>query len=480
MIRTFFFCFALVFMSNLNAQTPCVDGFAGEYPCDGLDLLSVRTLEELGGGANGNDCWGWVDPESGREFVLYGRANGLSVVEVTDPINPVFAARVPTATVQSLWRDVKVFDNHAFVVSEAEGHGMQVVDLSQVLDVEDAPEALTPVSTYLGFGNAHNLAMNESSGFAYGVGTNTAGGGLHAVDVSDPTSPVVAGTYDGAYTHDAQVVNYAGPDADYAGHEIAICFNGSAGVAIVDVTDKADMELISSFNYTESAYTHQGWLNDSHDMVYFNDELDEQGFGNGTRTYIADLSDLDNPVVLGFYQSDNTSSDHNLYIRGDKLYASNYMSGLRVFTFSPDGNLEPYAHFDVRPDSDTTSFYGTWSNYPYFPSGNIAISCRTVGLFMVADPEFVPTNVSENAPSSAVLLQVFPNPARGTVMISGMPSAQRMRVLNVVGQEVRPWRRVPGLQRLNVDVSDLPEGVYLVQAEAAHGAARTARLVVKR
>ena len=122
---------ALVAATSMHAQTPCVDGFAGDYPCEGLDLLSVRSLEELGGGANGNDCWGWVDPESDREFVLYGRSNGLSVVEVTDPVNPVFVARVPTATVQSLWRDVKVYDNHAFIVSEAAGHGIQVVDLTE-------------------------------------------------------------------------------------------------------------------------------------------------------------------------------------------------------------------------------------------------------------------------------------------------------------------------------------------------------------
>ena len=465
---------------TLQAQTPCEGGFAGDYPCDGLDLLSVRSLEELGGGANGNDCWGWVDPESAREFVLYGRANGLSVVEVTDPVNPVFLARVPTATVQSLWRDVKVYDNHAFIVSEAAGHGMQVVDLTQVLDVVDAPATLTPVGNYLGFGNAHNIVMNEASGFAYGVGTNTAGGGLHAVDVSTPDAPVIAGTYDGAYTHDAQVVMYAGPDADHAGKEVAFCFNGSAGVAVVDVTDKQDMQLVSAFNYAQSAYTHQGWLNEDHTVLYFNDELDEQGFGNGTRTYIADVSDLDNPVVMGFYEADNTSVDHNLYIRGNKVYASNYMSGLRVSTILPNGNLEPYAFFDVRPDSDTTSFYGTWSNYPYFPSGNIAISCRGVGLFMVSDPTFVPVDVAEVSPSSSEVLEVHPNPARGTVTLSGMGSAQRMRLLNLVGQEVRPWNRVPGLQGLNVDVSDLGEGLYFIQAESTQGVVRTTRLVIER
>ncbi len=142
------------------AQTPCVDGFADGYPCSGLDLLSVRTLEDLGGGANGNDCWGWVDPASQREFVLFGRHDGLSIVDVTDAVNPLFVGRVPTATTPSLWRDVKVHNNHAFIVSEAANHGMQVVDLTQVLEVTDGPVVLTPVASYIGFFNANNIDIN--------------------------------------------------------------------------------------------------------------------------------------------------------------------------------------------------------------------------------------------------------------------------------------------------------------------------------
>ena len=44
------------------AQTPCEDGVAGQYPCEGLDLMCVRSFEELGGvpPGNGNDCWGWT------------------------------------------------------------------------------------------------------------------------------------------------------------------------------------------------------------------------------------------------------------------------------------------------------------------------------------------------------------------------------------------------------------------------------------
>ena len=471
--------FVIACSSIAHAQFPCVDGMANGHPCQGFDLLSTRTVEELGGGQNGNDCWGWVDSNSGREFVLFGRSNGLAIVDVTDPINPVFLANVPTATTSSLWRDVKVHNDHAFIVSEAPGHGIQVVDLTEVPSISAGPVELAPVATYLGFGKAHNIVMNEASGFAYGVGTNTAGGGLHAVDVSDPAMPVAAGTYDGAYSHDAQVVMYQGPDADHQGAELAVCFNGGAGVALVDVTDKTDMTLISSFGYSNSAYTHQGWLNEDHTIVYFNDELDEMNFGNGTRTYIADVSDLDNPVVLGYYEADNIAIDHNLYVRGDKVYASNYLSGLRVSQIQANGNLTPYGFFDTNPESDTTSFDGTWSNYPYFPSGNIAISGFS-HLFMVADPTFVPTAVEEPGLSMTETLLVHPNPSKGEVKLSGFPSAVRVRVLNAVGQESMAWQRVPGLQGLVMSLDGLTQGLYLIQAETASGEVQTTRVFLER
>ena len=479
MIRSAF-VFALSFSAVIAwSQVPCVDGLAGEYPCEGLDLLSVRSLEELGGGANGNDCWGWVDPETEREFVLYGRSNGLSILDVTDPVNPDYLANVPTASVQSLWRDVKVFDNHAFIVSEAPAHGMQVVDLTEVTQITDGPIDLLPVAVYLGFGNAHNIVMNEASGHAYAVGTNTAGGGLHVIDVNDPANPVIAGTFEASYTHDAQVVMYTGPDQDHTGQEVAFCFNEDH-VAIVDVTDKTDMTLISDLTYAQVEYTHQGWLSEDQTFLYFNDELDERTWGHGTRTYIADVSDLDNPSVLGYYDSPNTAVDHNLYVKGDKVYASNYMSGLRMSTIRDNGQLEPYAYFDVRPDSDTSTFYGTWSNYPYLPSGNIAVSCRSVGLFMLKEPAPV-SELNEAVVEPAVgPLTIHPNPSRGDVVLAGMPEATEIRVLNVLGKEVKGWRRVLELSGLHVNLADLEDGIYLIQARTARGDMRTSRAVLKR
>lgn len=374
------------------AQIPCgVDGYAGDAACWEVDLMDSATLSELGGGNNGNDCWGWVDPASLREFVLYGRANGVAVVEVTEPTNIVYVANIPTATVSSLWRDIKVYDHYAYIVSEASGHGMQVVDLNDLLDLTPGLVAtLSPVVTYSNFGKAHNLIINEATATAYAVGTNTFSGGLHAVSLANPAAPTLVGAYDGSYTHDAQPIVYAGPDADYAGHELVFCFNGYNGMAILDATDKSDITLKSTLTYAQLGYTHQGWVNDDHTLCFVNDELDETNFGNNTRTYIVDIADIDNPFILGFYESTLPAIDHNHYVVGNRLFQANYLSGMRVLDISDaaNGNLELVAYYDTNPESDAADFGGAWSVYPFFPSGNVAISTMT-GLYLVRPAESV-------------------------------------------------------------------------------------------
>ncbi len=181
-----------------DSNLACIGGFAGDYPCDAVDLLAFAPLADIGGDHNGsaaNDIWGWTDPVTGREYALIGRVFGTSVVDVTNPITPVYLAELfAHNAVGSSWRDIKVFQDHAFIVSEASGHGMQVLDLAQLraLDPADAPHDLAETAHYAGFGSAHNLVINEASGFAYGVGTNSCSGGLHMVNIQTPTSPTGA------------------------------------------------------------------------------------------------------------------------------------------------------------------------------------------------------------------------------------------------------------------------------------------------
>ena len=365
------------------AQSPCVNGIAaGQYPCENVDFLSSLGVNQVGGGEM-NDIWGWTDPLDGKEYVLLGRTTGTGFIDISDPINPIYLGNLNTNTVSSLWRDIKVYNNYAFIVSEAGSHGMQVFDLTKLRNVNNPPVNFTADAIYSGFGNAHNIVINEESGRAYGVGTNTASGGLHIVDIQNPLNPTILGTFsqDG-YTHDAQVVNYIGEDAQYQDREIAFACNEN-NIAIVDVTDPTDATLISSESYSGVAYTHQGWLTEDHKYFVVGDELDEQQSGVNTTTYFFDVQDLDNPFLAGTFVANTAAIDHNLYIKDGIAYQSNYRAGLRMLDVNNPLNAEEVGFFDLYPSSDGAQFNGTWSNYPYFASGVVAVSHIEEGLFLL-------------------------------------------------------------------------------------------------
>ena len=461
----------------VEPQGPTVN--SGGYPCFNVELLDVESLANLGGGDNGNDCWGWSDPESGREIAIFGRSNGTAFIDVTNPTDIKYFANLPTATNSSLWRDIKVNGNHAYIVSEAGGHGMQVIDLVALLDLPlDEVTLLTPDAYYAGFGNAHNIMINEDTDFAYAIGTNTFNGGMHIMDISSPLEPVLVGAYDGAYSHDIQPVVYNGPDQDYAGREVVFCFNGSAGIAIVDVEDKGDTQLISQLSYAQSGYTHQGWVSEDQRLCFFNDELDEMNFGNNTRTYIMDIADLDAPSIIGFFDAPSEAIDHNLYVIGDKIYQSNYLSGLRILDNSAaaSGTLELVGYFDTNPESDAPSFDGTWSNYPYFNSGNIGVS--TMSHFFMLQPG---ANIAPDAVSVPVVtpddsFTVFPNPASDFLVIDGFHGQSALELYDLQGKMVKRWNELPVLPGLHIDVANVPNGMYSLRLVST---GKTTKLVIQ-
>lgn len=124
-----------------NAQVNCVNGVAGGYPCKDIDMLAYVSLNDLGcTNANGNDIWGWTDANQ-NEYVIAGCESGTSFVDVTDPVSPVVLGFLPTQSASSNWRDMKVYNGHAYIGSEAGGHGIQVMDLSQLSTLSAAYRA---------------------------------------------------------------------------------------------------------------------------------------------------------------------------------------------------------------------------------------------------------------------------------------------------------------------------------------------------
>ena len=366
--------------------TTCSGGMAGTYPCSNVDLMSFLALANIGGG-EANDIWGWTDSSTGKEYAIMGRTTGTSFVDISDPVNPIYLGNLPPHSSDSEWRDVKVYADHAFIVTEANNSGMQVFDLTQLRMVASPPATFSETAHYSGFSTAHNLAINEDSGFAYAVGTNTCSGGLHMIDIQTPTSPTSAGCFSAdGHTHDAQCVNYDGPDLDHQGKEI--CFNSNVDtLTIVDVTNKAAPVQLSRTGYSGSRYAHQGWLTEDHAYFLLDDESDETDNPDvtNTRTYMWDVSDLDAPAVIGFHDSTTTATDHNQYVKGKYTYQSNYRAGLRILDITDiaNGNLSEEAFFDIYPGSDSTSFDGAWSNYPFFDSGIVIVSGIEQGLFIL-------------------------------------------------------------------------------------------------
>jgi choice-of-anchor B domain-containing protein len=391
-------CAAAGLCPNINAvdlnNIPCVDGQAGEYPCSNVDLLSFISLNTLSAG-NGNDIWGWVG-STGREYAIMGTYDRTVFVDVTDPINPSFLGYLLTHTIGSSWRDIKVYQSHAFIISEAPDHGMQIFDLRQLENIPRIPlfdsnynlsvPISFPESAWYGqFGSCHNLAINEESGYAYAVGSRTCnGGGLHVVNIQNPKFPEYAGCFgDDGYVHDTQCVNYDGPDTKYTGKEICFCYNEDS-LTIVDVSVKTAQMMISRISYQGVQYTHQGWLIPSKTHLLMDDELDElENPVHNTRTMVWDVTTLEEPKLVSDFYSTEEVIDHNLYTLNDRAYLSNYCGGLRIYDISDPLRLTEAGYFDVAPTCSTRLFLGTWSNYPYFPSGNIVVSSIDRGLFVL-------------------------------------------------------------------------------------------------
>ena len=384
-------------LPETSLTADCVEGMAGPYPCDGLDLKGTVLLPALGGPA-GNDIWGWSDRKTGRDYAIMGTTNSVGFVDVTKATQPKTVATMPTAGTPDyvLWRDVKVDGNHLFVVAEVTGAGMQVFDLRRLRKIDpDAPtpEIVEPDAHYTRISNTHNISVNERTDYAYAVGSdkcrkNGEAGGLHMIDVSKPEQPDFAGcarvdsfaaqdeTEPNNYVHDVECVIYRGPDADYRGREICFGSNENA-VVIYDVTNKRKPKVISETTYDTAQYTHQGSLTKGQRFFLFGDELDEQTNGQPTTTYILDVRDLDNPPEPKSHFHESASIDHNLYVHGRKVTESNYAEGLRMLRYTNRslrrGELREIAFFDVLPGVDVAEFAGTWSNYR-FPDGKIVVS----------------------------------------------------------------------------------------------------------
>ncbi|HEX5001221.1 MAG TPA: choice-of-anchor B family protein [Bacteroidia bacterium] len=300
----------------------------------------------------------------GNEYALVGYEYGLSIVDVTDPANPIekFVVTGPT----SIWREVKTWSTYAYVTTEGGNTGLQIVDLS------DLPNSVN--SKYWNGTGAINgqlqtiHALHIDAGYVYLFGSNLFAGAAVIADLADPWNPVYVGHTTGTYIHDGYVRN----DTLWAGH----IYQGYFGVW--DVTNKANPVLLAQQS-TPNTFTHNTWLNDAGTVLMTTDETT----GSFLTSY--DITDLANIRELDRFQTTPGSGSivHNTHVLNDYAITSWYKDGVSIVDISHPDNLIEVAHYDTYPQGSGDGFYGCWGVDPFLPSGNIIASDINNGLYVL-------------------------------------------------------------------------------------------------
>lgn len=398
---------AAALQATSAAAASCVQGLAGQFPCRNVNFLAQIPLNDfVSGPSSAANVWGFVDLNDNREYAVVGLSNGTAVVEVTNPSSPREIVTIPGNS--SAWREIKIYQffealsnsyrAYAYVTTEAPNSGLQVIDLGGL------PATASLATTLSDTGSQHtafisnidyatNMALPGAEAFLYVAGSDLAGGAWRAYSLADPAQPQLIATAPAGtqYVHDATslLVTDARTAQCGIGHnpcEVYVDFNQDS-VDLWDVTDKSAPILLSSTTYSDASYTHSGWPTANQRRIFVHDETEEIFGGIRTQIYTMNVDDLRNPFIVASYQGPDTSTDHNGYVKGGFLYVSHYRRGLVIFDVSVPESLREVAHLDtfLAPAGNSAGTDGAWGVYPFFPSGTVAISDISNGLFLLQE-----------------------------------------------------------------------------------------------
>jgi choice-of-anchor B domain-containing protein len=312
--------------------------------------------------------------KDGYEYALVGGSQNTHIVDVTNPDMPVIVASIPFSN--SLWKEIRVYQHYAYITTEGNGAGVQIIDLSPL------PASTTlPHKIYKGDGavsntiqTVHSLQIDETKGFLYLYGSNIGVGGAIVCDLNtDPYNPVYVGQYNETYIHDG----YADNDTLYGSHISDGYFT------VIDFTDKNNPITLAT-QPTPNTFTHNTWLTDDRKHLLTTDETAD--------SYLTmyDISDLNNIRELDRLQCTPGSGSvvHNTYIRGNFAITAWYTDGVNIVDITEPDNMVQVGWYDTY-DGSGAGFEGAWGVYPYLPSGNLIVSNITPGKIYILTPTYV-------------------------------------------------------------------------------------------
>lgn len=299
-----------------------------------------------------NDIWGYTAPD-GREYAFLGVLNGTSIIDITDPANPVEINFIPSAS--STWKDIKTYQTYCYVVNETSG-GIQIIDLS------DLPNSANLITSSNVLSASHNLYIDEPAGILYAEGEG--GLGVRIVSLADPENPVQVAGINGQ-CHDI-----------YAQNDLLVVSEGTTGsFGFYDVSNPASPTFLQRLNVPAGGYAHNAWFTADNNYMMTTEET------SGKTVKHWDISDLGNITLVSEVLAPDGIA-HNAHIKREFAYVSHYGDGLRIYDLSDPNNVTEAGFYDTYP-GPAGGFEGNWGAYPFLTTGKILVSDRATGLYVV-------------------------------------------------------------------------------------------------
>lgn len=431
----------------------------GHWDDNSLPIASPNNLKLQYSG-----CWGHA--VNGHEYAVVGGAEHVLFFDITDPSTPQLVGKFQ-GTANTVWREFKSYKNRIYAVSDQTTEGLMIFDMSHAED--------TIIRTYWSnqlFQKSHTITLDTSSGRIY-LNGGSATQGIIVLDVSqNPDQPtfLAHAQFQGGGLHDSYVRN----DTIYAS-------SGNEGYYIYDMKNPLNPVLLAEIN--TGGYNHNSWLNTAGTHAYYTEEIPD-----GRPVQIIDLQNLalgeietagsflDKFSVAG---GEHTAIPHNVYIKDDILFNSQYEDGLLAYDISNPTQPVLLARYDTHPENIMYNQYrGNWGNYPWLPSGNIIAADMQNGLYVL---KLSNASVGAQNPESQLGVQISPNPAQDALNIrlqNQGPSNWSWSLRNAAGQTISAGNEQLSTET-SVQLSGLPQGLYFVEIRDSEGKSAVRKVVVE-
>jgi choice-of-anchor B domain-containing protein len=423
-----------------------------------------------------NGIWGWADG-LGREYALIGATNGVHVVDVTNPTNPVRVDFVPGRRSGCIWREIKTYQNYAYLISDDNSPNS-----FQIIDLQYLPDSVSVVydSDSL-FERAHTLYVDGDRlycGIVKG-GVISGQSSMSVFSLSNPVNPSFLRDLDSDFpgllanqqVHDMLVKN----DTVYA----SCAFDGLFIFRYNPVANNHSL-LGSITLYPQQGYNHSSALTADGNTLVFMDEVP-----TGLACKVMDVSDFSNLTITSTFQSNVGPTPHNPFMVDNTCYIAYYQDGLQVYDVSNPALPVRVGYFDTQYQTPMggpytgQSYSGAWGAYPYLPSGNVLVSDMQNGLY-VLDVSQITTALNEV--KDAQRLRIWPNPAEsnGLVQIQlpeGVKGTFNYRLSDLSGRLMAAGSFSGA--RFEVNTDELSSGMYTINVENQDGLRLIEKLMVR-